>query len=245
MDTKLALQEFTCFDIFGYWLPGIVLVGGTLVIFGPGPLAKPLEGYGSTARWAAFLLVSYLAGHFAQAVDNGAARVFGRQIRPAPEKLWPDLEKKGNGATVKIWRRLFGRPEGGQDTVRVVNETLSLLGYKTDSADKFGICDSHVQRHGCFPHRDIYLYRTAFYRTMTIAYAILLIELAVAIGTRSTALPAIWHWIAIGLLLLLGIASTTRAGRLGGLLSRGVYVSFCECMLSSRHDRQWRDHAEK
>lgn len=214
MSSGVRLQELTLYDAFGYLIPGASIVAWTILVPWDGLRAWAVGGAGTVTFWVGAIVLSYLAGHLAQALGNR-------------------LPKRPRGNTV-------GDMGFGSETERTLRNVIRRQFGEGAVAeeDVFRFCAAFVKREGCFRDGELFEYREGFYRGMWVVTGVAFLEVVVAYLTgQHLGLP--WGgpvrqpWIAT--LAALGIAFWllgARYFRFRGYVVRGTYVSFCECVLA-------------
>jgi hypothetical protein len=170
----LADIKVTLYDIFGYLLPGLVVLAGGAVFFWAvfvpdSPLHSPTL---SGPEWFAVLITAYILGHLAQALANDIGSVLVWAVGPfkSPEQrelkaLAAPHQEKLAKATHVPWDR-----NANDETQR---KTAGRL---------YEVCDTSVAQVGSTANREIYIYREGFYRGLVVGFSIGLIGLLVRIG---------------------------------------------------------------
>lgn len=155
--------QITLYDIFGYLLPGSVvvlaLVVGLWAVFWPHSLL-PVPLSLPALVVTALLFAAYLAGHLAQAMGNiverrsEASKRFDEQI-----PLSDELQKILRASAAKH------------------------LGVPSDLSAKelYLLCDQALVHNGSMGEREIFVYREGFYRGNSVALAALTLSLCVRI----------------------------------------------------------------
>jgi hypothetical protein len=162
--------QITLYDIFGYLLPGAVLLVAAILLFWTlfwpdasitFPTALPILA--STS----LLFAAYLAGHLAQALGNQLEKLSKARGRLDEElPLSPELEKMVRQAA--------------SDRFGEHAKTLA-------ASELFHLCDQTLV-HNCSPgEREIFTYREGFYRGNSVA----LTFVSLALIIRLVCVPAI------------------------------------------------------
>ena len=86
--------KVTLYDIFGYLLPGAVVMGGLLLFPKIPGISQLLSSLGATGTWVLLLLCSYYLGHLLQGIGNGLELIIGD-----PVELILDGDSKDKGYT--------------------------------------------------------------------------------------------------------------------------------------------------
>jgi hypothetical protein len=149
--------QITLYEVFGYLLPGMVLLTSLLLLFWavffPTPtLAFTLK---TTEVWLAFLLLSYVAGHMGQAVEN----LFQNRLKSAETLVL------GQGGKLS--------PEVLRACKAKAAKAYEILPAALDDYWLFRLCDDAVLRSGKLGEREIFQYREGFYRGTTVGFATL------------------------------------------------------------------------
>jgi len=147
--------QVTLYDVFGYLLPGSILLTGVVGLFwailAPAtPLVWPQV---INENWIVIAVASYVCGHLAQALANMVTKHL-----PSIESLV--LTKGGNDDL----------PEPVVAAARSKASSILAVDAKgVDSSLLYQICDETVAQLGITSDRDIYIYREGFYRGLTIS----------------------------------------------------------------------------
>jgi len=219
----LAHVRVTLYDIFGYLLPGLVVVvslaGLVWSIFLPShPLHSPrLSG----AEWFGAVIAGYFLGHLAQALADDAGWVWRKAGGGAsPEKRilcgvsMKELTEKANASP--LLAALFAGDHTDWDVV-----------YQTS--------DTAVAQCGSTADREIYQYREGFYRGLVVAlflgFVALIIHLirgGVTIQTGAQT-HAIGRWpiiFALFVVVIAGVLSYVRFRRFEQYRIRNALLAF-------------------
>ncbi|MDP9350092.1 MAG: hypothetical protein M3P51_00885 [Chloroflexota bacterium] len=149
----------TLYDIFGFFVPGAVLLGAILIalwaIFLPG---LPLGSLDVTT-WTSvlFAILAYVAGHLSQAIGNQLQRFSSSREERT-------LEGCGDGAL----------PESMVNAAR--QKAADLVGVRAETLNSrwlFRICNTAIAQRGDYGDRDVYIYREGFYRGLAVAFLVL------------------------------------------------------------------------
>jgi hypothetical protein len=130
MTPKFGVQEFSLYDVLAYFVPGLVLLSWTTLVFRE--VLPPASG-GSVSPvvlWTSFFVGSYVVGHLVQAVGNF-------------------LPARPSGYAVGA----LGFSEDAGRRIRECIQATFGIGDAEDAAS-FELCDAFVQRAGCFRERD-------------------------------------------------------------------------------------------
>ncbi len=146
--------EITLYEIFGYLLPGIIVLLAILflywTLFFPAQAVLDVQ---SPEVWIGGLALAYIAGHMAQAIGN----LMQKRIKSSESLV---LGKDG---------------EMPGDLVKAIREKATkTFGFNTDNLPEqwlYRVCDDAVIRSGKVGERDLYIYREGFYRGTSIALA--------------------------------------------------------------------------
>lgn len=162
---------FTLYEIFGYLIPGgIVLLGLTLIFWAlflpavPIPVATLQPGL---VGWVGFIVASYLLGHAVQ----GIANIFLKGAESAalgPQGTVPEPIRK---AAAEFSGKLLNVPPE-----------------KLDSGWVFRALDEHCVQAGELGDRDMFVYREGFYRGTSLALFFLATTLIVRTYVPGTVL---------------------------------------------------------
>jgi hypothetical protein len=147
--------QVTLYEIFGYLIPGMVLLSSLLLFFWAIFFPTPSIGFDlkTTEVWLAFLLFSYVAGHMGQAVGNLVQKrlnsaeklVLGQNGELSPEVLKACKEKAAKAYELDV--------------------------NALDEYWLFRLCDDAVLRSGKLGEREIFQYREGFYRGTAVGFA--------------------------------------------------------------------------
>lgn len=187
----LKETKFTLYDVFGYLLPGAILLAALAIVlwsihFTDEPLAFSLPG---AEAWVLIIAVAYIAGHIAQALSHLLMKLLG----------WP-WERLRKWQRIHNWhwfqqRRWFCSnehihlSEGSHERLpaELLNaartKAAALAGMPEQAIDAewlFRICDEAVVQRGNLGDREIFVYREGFYRGLCFA----LVALAAALVVR-------------------------------------------------------------
>ena len=146
--------QITLYDIFGYFLPGLIILLAVWIafrtMFWPG---EPVIVWHilSSQGIVSMFLVAYLAGHLGQGVGN----LFQKLPIVDPNKgfsLHPEIDRS------------------------LKQNAASRFGVKADGftvSDLYELCDQALVHHGSFGEREIFTYREGFYRGNFVGLALL------------------------------------------------------------------------
>src|SRR5262249_10612645 len=149
--------QVTLYEIFGYLLPGMVLLTSLLLLFWAIFFSTPTLTFDlkTTEVWLAFLIFSYVAGHMGQAVGN----LIQKRLKSAETlvlgqngELSPEVLKACKAKAAKAYE---------VDTAALSDYWLVRL------------CDDAVLRAGKLGEREIFQYREGFYRGTAVGFAAL------------------------------------------------------------------------
>lgn len=152
--------QFTLYDIFGYLLPGAVILFAAILLFwtlfwpnASLTLPSTLPVFASTC----LLFAAYLAGHVGQALAN----------------LLEELSK----ARGKLDKELPVSPELGKLVLQAVATRFGEHAKTLEANELFHLCDQTLI-HNCSPgEREIFTYREGFYRGNAVALTLLSLAL--------------------------------------------------------------------
>ena len=161
--------QITLYDIFGYLLPGTVvvlaLVVGFWALFWPHSLLSVPLGLPALVV-TVLLFAAYLAGHLAQAMGNIV-------------EMWSEASKR------------FDKEIPLSDELQKILKASAAkhLGVPSDLSAKelYLLCDQALVHKGSMGEREIFVYREGFYRGNSVALAFLTLSLCV----RALCTPAI------------------------------------------------------
>jgi hypothetical protein len=149
--------QITLYEVFGYLLPGMVLLTSLLLLFWAifFPVSTLRFDLKTTEVWLAFLILSYVAGHMGQAVGN----LIQKRLKSAETlvlgqagELSPEVLKACKAKAAKAYE--------------VDPDALSDYWL-------FRLCDDAVLRTGKLGEREIFQYREGFYRGTAVGFAVL------------------------------------------------------------------------
>lgn len=194
------------YDIFGYFLPGLVATVGMRLLFWVClyPSSRlDLSPFNEPTVLTALAVVSYLVGHLLHAIGNEIP--FTRS--PGIEPITP----KPVG-----WRRIFARSQVSAEAVQLADVRIEAqFGapfLALTQAEKSELIDEARLLHERENEREVYIYREGFYRGMTVACALVFIALLGSLkpGTlfltvHKIAYPILWGE-RLALLPLVGIS---------------------------------------
>lgn len=176
----LETAKVTLYDVFGYLLPGMVMVAALAILvwavhFPDEPLMLSLPG---AEAWVIVLALAYMTGHMMQGLSNHLLTVLewpGKRLREWKRaQSWQWFQR----------RRWFCSnehiylTEGARECLPA--EFLSAARAKaaamSGAPEKalegewlFRICDEAVVQRGNLGDREVFVYREAFYRGLTFA----------------------------------------------------------------------------
>jgi len=161
--------QVTLYDIFGYFLPGVIVVFALTILFWA--MCWPRAPYVIYTDFsgpviAIFALTAYLCGHLSQACGNFLEKV------PRAEAI---LEK-----------RFLIDGELGSGLKKALAQRFGHGADKLLPREMYRLCDESLVHHGSIGERDIFTYREGFYRGVCVALALL----AVALIVRLVRFPA-------------------------------------------------------
>lgn len=163
----LADVQVTLYDIFGYFLVGIVAVCslsifGWAVLFPGGHLTEPSL---SSSAWFAVLIASYIVGHLIQAIAN---KVFEHSsLKPLAHEAWEWMPAQLRAGIVT-------HAKAGTLPATADPAVKEAYAFKL-----FEVCDIvDSQKAVAGGDREIYQYREGFYRGLTIAFALGIVAVA-------------------------------------------------------------------
>jgi hypothetical protein len=154
--------QITLYEIFGYFLPGVVATSAVGILFWScfyPDAALPLQRV-PFEIWAAAGIIAYFVGHLTHAV---ADLFLGRPENKA-------LDAGPSSAT----------PEDIPSALREVApkkaaEMMSVNPEQINNALLFSICDETLAQSGEIGDREIYQYRGGFYKGMTVSFVLLVL----------------------------------------------------------------------
>ena len=156
--------QTTLYDIFGFILPGFVMLATIVILFWglflPNTALSVPQFSGEA--WVAVTVVAYFLGHLCQAVANW---MFSRD-KPSERIL-------SKGISSALPRDLI---------IRVEAEVSVISGIPSDQLKPhqvYQICDEFVAQHGQTGDRDVYIYREGFYRGSSVSFVVLALALFV------------------------------------------------------------------
>lgn len=187
----LKETKVTLYDVFGYLLPGAVLLAALAIVlwsihFPDEPLALSLPGAES---WVLIFAIAYIAGHMAQALSN--------LLLKALEWPWKRLrswQRTHNWHQFQRHRWFCSNEhihlaDGAHERLPAEflnaarTKAAALSGVPEQAIDAewlFRICDEAVVQRGNPGDREIFVYREGFYRGLCFA----LVALAAALVVR-------------------------------------------------------------
>jgi tetrahydromethanopterin S-methyltransferase subunit B len=171
----LADIKVTLYDIFGYLLPGLVVLTGAAVffwaVFVPDiPIHSPTL---SGPEWFAVLIAAYILGHLAQALANDIGFVLVRVVGSfkSPEmREFAALAETHQAKLRKATHIHWDETVKEKDKDKELGREAGLL---------YDACDASVAQYGSTANREIYIYREGFYRGLVVGFSIGLIGLLV------------------------------------------------------------------
>jgi len=158
------------YEIFGYAFPGVVCMGGIiLIVWRIIPSDYMNLNNVSAGGWWLCLGIAYTLGHSLQAISNIVFRCsktspqsrFLSDIKDVPKEVRIHLEQKIEQSTG-------------------LNHVSSLA-----SDVLFHIADTTIQQHGETEMRDVYIYQEGYYRGMTLGLLVFAIGLLVQLGRQA------------------------------------------------------------
>jgi hypothetical protein len=158
--------KLTLYDIFGYVLPGIVLLAGLLVLLWS--LTAPIVPLQLTVSyswelWTVALLAAYFLGHAAQAICN----VCHQPFRALEESVLSQASRSKCPAPIL-------------DAVcDVLRKQMAVEPSELDGQWIFRVCNELITQKGRVEDREMYTYREGFYRGSSVALVILSLSLVV------------------------------------------------------------------
>lgn len=172
--------QITLYDLFGYLLPGGVILLSLAILFWT--LFWPNDPFVfwldlSTPKIVCVLFVAYLAGHVGQAVGNLIEKI------PAAHRMLYDhlpISRHLEALVRKAFCSRFGRDA----------EAL-------EPHELYELCDQTLIHHGSLGEREIFTYREGFYRGNCVALGLLALALFVRLFRTPTKL-----WVAEGVVYL-------------------------------------------
>ena len=143
--------QLSLYDFFGYFFPGMIFIGPTVYMYWPGGQKLIAESPKTAVFWTAFVLFSYLTGHFLQGLSNVIFDFkYGMKYFRVGEKDIP----------VEIYNKIRDK----------VATNLELNPEMLTDKWLYRICDQASGQDGL---REIYVYREGFYRGMSVSSGIL------------------------------------------------------------------------
>lgn len=164
--------KITLYDIFGYFLPGIVCFSSIAVLFWciyypQIPISFPIN---NIELWLIIILLSYFCGHMVQAVGNMIMKVF------------PSVEEEiiSKGVSKYISPNII---------ILIKAKMNRLLNIEINSLEPeilFKICDETILQYGIIGDREIYQYREGFYRGLSVAFLLLSLSFLIRIFIKES-----------------------------------------------------------
>jgi hypothetical protein len=151
--------QLTLYEISGYLLPGTVVTAALAIVylaiyFPTNSLTFDLR---TTEIWLTFLVLSYLAGHMAQAMGN----ILVKQWKWDAAEVVASLPQEIRDAVTAKLKQKLGDKVGG-------------LGGRW----LYELCDDAILRSEKLGEREVYVYREGFYRGMFVGFLLLTLALA-------------------------------------------------------------------
>lgn len=149
--------QVTLYDVFGYLLPGMVFLAALATLFWAIylPSTEFVFDLPTVEIWIIFVVMSYVAGHMAQAVGNLIT-----WVRPSTEELVLGSTSTHKGRLSESLVNACKAKAKEALSVDLTNENANWV---------YRFCDDAVIRSGKVGERDIYIYREGFYRGILIA----------------------------------------------------------------------------
>jgi hypothetical protein len=190
--------QATLYDVFGFLVPGTVVVAAVALLFcffylPPAPTTYPAP---DLLAWVAGIVLAYFGGHMAQALGNITEGIFTpieKIVLEGPEGRYRLADQVIAACKVKLKETLKVDPDG--------MKAWSL----------YRQCDDAVLRSGKIGEREVYVYREGFYRGSAIAFALLaasalLIMARLYVSLMISLDPAYWHGWSIALWIVAPVA---------------------------------------
>jgi hypothetical protein len=230
-------MRVTLYDIFGYFLPGSVILGGFFLCWKACGGSQLLSGLQVWERSVLLVLGAYYLGHMAQGIGNGLEVFIGD-----PTKVI--LGRAGSGCESfrkiilgqKRWERIDEKvhttAQGQFDQLMGLSKSASGE-VKGDERAKwlYPCCAEVIGQLGHNELREMYEYREGFYRGSAIAFVLVAIVLIPTIACWKSHFSSVWlFWITLALTPLLSFLaaflSLRRYGRFAESRVRSTLLGF-------------------
>lgn len=160
--------QVTLYDMFGFLLPGVIVLATGVVLFWAVYLPQPQVTLAApdATGWVVLVVLAYFCGHMAQSFGNVLEKLY---------KPTEDMVLKGAGP--------YRLPdEVVQACAAKAKETLGLDASGLAPKWLYRLCDDAVQRSGKLGEREVYVYREGFYRGTAVAFLTLAFSLLVLLA---------------------------------------------------------------
>jgi len=184
--------RITLYEIFGYLLPGVVMLAALSVLMfelcfpkGPLPFLQPrVDG------WIIILFVAYLVGHVAQTIAEYLSTLLKVVTKLIGNIEESDEEAGGNKLADKMptsqsserTKKFLGVPVLDEGIVTAVSQAVRRIFGIKERMTQFWLlelCDETVLQRGNAEMREVFEYREGFYRGMAVSFLFLAISLGV------------------------------------------------------------------
>jgi hypothetical protein len=221
--------QTTLYDIFGYLLPGFIVLIGIVILFWSIFLPETVLYIPQfTAElWIAVTIVAYIFGHICQAIANlilhrsdASERILRKNSAnalPSPP-IDKESQKNRSAASARILsKRSEALPTPLIDTI--IQKISTFTGIKPEDLEQkphflYQVCDEIIVQYGKTGDRDIYIFREGFYRGSCVAFVILTLALIVRVLRPNTMLnvDGTVYQISIAMLIFLILVAFIGAG---------------------------------
>ncbi|RPD43761.1 hypothetical protein DNI29_23155 [Hymenobacter sediminis] len=169
------------YDIFGYFLPGLVATAGLrlllwVIVYPTKQLS--ITPFAEPTVLLAVAVIAYLVGHLLHAIGNEIRVTRSPSTVPTP---------KPTG-----WRRIFARSQVSATALALADQRIegcfgtAFLALSPE--EKAELLDEARVLHERVNEREVYIYREGFYRGMTVACVIVFIALLVSLRAAALTL---------------------------------------------------------
>lgn len=160
--------KVTLYDIFGYLLPGIILLVAIAIIFWVFICSPTIEVPNKLTleQWLLVLLLSYIFGHMSQAIANLLFKFL-----PSNESLVLSKDQKNNLPESLILA-----------TKSKVSAILGIDLEKITDEMLYTFCDETTLQGGNITDREVLQYRKGFYRGLSVSFLILFIAFVLRVA---------------------------------------------------------------
>jgi len=225
-------MRVTLYDIFGYFLPGAVILGGFLLCWKACDGRQLLSSLQVWERWFVLVFGAYYLGHMAQGIGNGLEFLIGNPTEVI-------LGKAGSGYE-SLRHIILGKERWGRIDEKIhkaaqdqFNKLMAPTKPASDDAEGgesnkwlYPCCAEVIGQVGHGELREMYEYREGFYRGSAIAFGLVAFVL----------IPTIVCWkshLSSGRLFWITLALTPLLSLLAAFLSIRRYGRFSESRVRS------------